>query len=73
MNSAPSLPNPSRTGLRSQLRAMRQSRAKQKSLTRELAAYTAPNDLQELDAILDRYSDTVTEHLRRILAAQRCG
>ena len=71
MQSAPSLLPPSLTGIRSQLRDMRQSRTKQKSLVRDLATYTAPNDLQELDAIFDRYSDTVTEHLRRILAAQR--
>ena len=37
---------------------------------RELATYHSQADLDDLHAILDRYSDTETRDIRRILAAQ---
>ena len=41
------------------------------ALERELASYNSAADLDDLHAILDRYSDTETADIRRILAAQR--
>ncbi len=41
------------------------------SLARELASYNSQADLDDLDAILDRYSEPETRDIRRILAAQR--
>ncbi len=38
-----------------------------------MGAYTSPADLNDLYAILDRYSDQETAEIRRILAAQRSG
>jgi hypothetical protein len=37
------------------------------------ARYTSPGDLNDLDAILDRYSDEETAEVRRILAARRAA
>jgi hypothetical protein len=37
------------------------------------ARYTLPGDLNDLDAILDRYSDEETAEVRRILAARRAA
>lgn len=44
-----------------------------KSLERDLASYTSPADLNELDAILQRYSEEETADIRRILAARRAA
>jgi hypothetical protein len=49
----------------------RAARAARKSLERELASYTSPGDLNDLEAMLDRYSDEETADIRRILAARR--
>jgi hypothetical protein len=57
--------------LRAEIRGTRKARAARKTLERELSAYTSPTDLDDLGAILDQYSDEDTEHIRRILAAQR--
>ena len=59
------------TTVRSQLRESRDAHAARASLARELASYSSPADLADLDAILDRYSDQETADIRRILAAQR--
>jgi hypothetical protein len=51
----------------------RAARAARTSLERDLASYTSPGDLNDLDAILDRYSDEDTADIRRILAARRAA
>jgi hypothetical protein len=51
-------------------RAARDSRT---SLERDLASYTTPGDLNDLDATLDRYSEEETAGIRRILAARRAA
>jgi hypothetical protein len=57
--------------IRAQLRQLRQARASQQSLRRDLATYTTDSDLNDLGAILDRYDDSDTRDIRRILTAQR--
>ena len=59
------------TAIRDDIRDSRDARAARKSLAGELAAYTSPSDLDDLDAILDRYSDEETADIRRILASRR--
>ncbi len=59
------------TGVRTQLRENRKERAERAQLERELASYNSPSDLDDLHAILDRYSDQETADIRRILAAQQ--
>jgi hypothetical protein len=59
------------TTVRTQLRDSRDARAAKATLARELAGYNSPEDLNDLHAILDRYSDRETAEIRRILAAQR--
>jgi hypothetical protein len=60
----PSEPPSARTGAR---------RAARTSLERDLASYTSPGDLNDLDAILDRHSEEDTAGIRRILAARRAA
>ena len=59
------------TTVRTQLRDSRDAYTARAALQRELASYNSPADLDDLHAILDRYSDQETAHIRRILAAQR--
>ena len=59
------------TTLRTQLRDSRDAHSARAALQRELASYNSPADLDDLHAILDRYSDQDTADIRRILAAQR--
>jgi hypothetical protein len=56
------------TALRGQLQHTRENRATRKALERDLATYTSQSDLDDLHAILDRYSDQETIRIRRILA-----
>ncbi len=58
------------TTVRTQLRDSRDAHAARTALQRELASYNSPSDLDDLHAILDRYSDQDTADIRRILAAQ---
>lgn len=60
-----------RTSVRTRLRESRDARAARAALERELASYDHQSDLDDLHAILDRYSDRETAQIRRILAAQR--
>jgi hypothetical protein len=70
-SAAPARPRASfRAARRQDRRAARAARA---SLERDLASYTSPGDLNDLDAILDRYSDEETAEIRRILAARRAA
>ena len=59
------------TTVRNQLRDSREAYAARAALERELASYNTPEDLKDLYAILDRYSDSETAGIRRILASQR--
>ena len=59
------------TMVRTQVRESRDAHAARASLARELATYNCQSDLDDLHAILDRYSDQETRDIRRILAAQR--
>ena len=51
----------------------RAARAARTSLERDLASYTSPADLNDLDAILDCHSGEETADIRRILAARRAA
>jgi hypothetical protein len=59
--------------IREEFRGARAARATRKSLERELASYTSPRDLNDLDAILERYSEDETAGIRRILAGRRAA
>ena len=59
------------TTVRTQLRDSREAYTSRAALERELASYNTPEDLKDLYAILDRYSDSETAGIRRILASQR--
>ena len=59
------------TSVRTQLRESRHAHAARAALEREMATYNSESDLDDLHAILDRYSDRETAQIRRILAAQR--
>ena len=59
------------TSVRTQVRDSRDARAARTRLERELAGYNTAAELNDLHAILDRYSDQETADIRRILAAQQ--
>jgi hypothetical protein len=59
------------TTVRGQIRDSREAHAARTALERELASYNSPSDLDDLHAILDRYSDRETLEIRRILAHQQ--
>ena len=57
--------------IRHDLRGSRDARAARRALQHELASYTTPSELNDLEAILDRYSDDETADIRRFLVARR--
>ena len=59
------------TTVRTQIRDSRDAHAAKAALERDLATYTSQADLNDLHAILTRYSDQETADIRRILASQR--
>ncbi len=59
------------TTVRTQIRDSRDAHAAKAALERDLASYTSQADLNDLHAILTRYSDRETADIRRILASQR--
>lgn len=63
--------SPRLAAIRDELRKARATRAARKSLERDLSAYTTVSDLNDLGAILDRYSDEDTAQIRHILATRR--
>jgi hypothetical protein len=71
MASATNLLSPTWNTIKDQMRDLREARAARKSLERELAAYTSEEDLNDIEAILSRYSDAETADIRRILAGRR--
>ena len=60
---------PPRTAFAARIRAAQAAWAARKTMEREIACYTTAQDLNDLHAILDRYSDEETADIRRILAA----
>jgi hypothetical protein len=58
------------TAVRTQLRDRRDAHAAQAALEREIASYNTPEALNDLHAILARYSASETAGIRRILASQ---
>jgi hypothetical protein len=73
METATYSPGTPLTAIRERLRAAQAAHAARRSLERELASYTSPRDLNDLDAILDRHSDEETADIRRILAGRRAA
>ena len=61
---------PTITAIRSRISESRDAHTARAALQRELASYNSPADLDDLHAILDRYSDQDTADIRRILAAR---
>ena len=61
------------TAIRTDRRGTREARAARKALQHELSSYTSASELNDLEAILDRYSDDETADIRRFLAARRVG
>jgi hypothetical protein len=59
------------TAIRNRIRESRHTHTARATLRRELASFNSESDLDDLHAILDRYSDRETVQIRRILAAQR--
>jgi hypothetical protein len=55
------------------VRSARESYLQQRNLRRELAAYTTQDDLNDIEAAVDRHAYDETEQIRRILAAQRAA
>jgi hypothetical protein len=66
-------PGPLWTSIRDELRRTRAARAERISLERELASYTSPSDLNDLEAILARHTEDETADIRRILAGRHHG
>jgi hypothetical protein len=64
---------PTITAIRGRIRESRDAHTARTALERELASYNSPSDLDDLHAILDRYSAQETAQIRRILAAQQMG
>jgi hypothetical protein len=62
---------PTITAIRDKIRDSRDAHAAKAALERDLATYTSQEDLNDLHAILARYSDRETAGVRRILASQR--
>jgi hypothetical protein len=59
----------------SRLNEIRESYARRRTLWRELTSYITADDLNDIEAAVDRYddgeNDPQTQEIRRILAAQR--
>jgi hypothetical protein len=64
---------PTITAIRGRIRESRDAHTARTALERELASYNSPSDLDDLHAILERYSDQETAQIRRILAVQQMG
>ena len=59
------------TAIRDEHRRVRAARAARRSLESELATYTSPGDLNDLEAILARYSEDETADIRSVIAGRR--
>lgn len=58
------------SAVREHIRENREAHAAKAALERDLASYSSAADLNDLHAILDRYSDHETAQIRRILASR---
>jgi hypothetical protein len=58
---------------RAELSSRRRDHAARRALARELAGYTSPRDLADLEAILDRHPEHEAAPVRRLLAARAAG
>lgn len=58
------------SAVREHIRENREARVGRAALERELAGYSSVSDLNDLHAILDRYSDHETAQIRHILASR---
>jgi hypothetical protein len=56
-----------------ELSARRRNRAARRALARELADYTSPRDLADLEAILDRHPEHQAGPVRALMAAHGRG
>jgi hypothetical protein len=59
--------------LRAGLRSNREARAARRALARDLSCYTSERDLNDLDAMLARYSHEDTADIRRIIDQRRAA
>jgi hypothetical protein len=59
--------------LRQQLRIQRAARAARKQLQRDLSSYTRPSEIEELEAVLERYDEAEVAEIRRILQRNRAA
>jgi hypothetical protein len=57
--------------IREGFRSYRQARVDRKALERDLASYTSPRDIDDLEAMLAYYNEDETAAVRSILAARR--
>ena len=57
--------------IREDLRARRSARAARKALERDIASYTTPAELNELNSILQRHDDAEVVEIRRIVDRRR--
>jgi ribosomal 50S subunit-associated protein YjgA (DUF615 family) len=57
--------------VRRELSARRQAQVARRHLRHELAAYTSQADLDDLNAMLDRYDDSDTAEVRALLNTQQ--
>jgi hypothetical protein len=71
MNTVTRFRSPSWARIRGDFRAERAARAARRDLERDLASYTSPAELTELDAILGRHDDDEVADIRRILNRRR--
>jgi hypothetical protein len=57
--------------VRAELSATRQARAERRALAREIADYTSPRDLADLEAMLDRHAaGDEADGIRQLIAAR---
>jgi hypothetical protein len=56
--------------VRAELSATRQARAERRALAREIADYTSPRDLADLEAVLDRHAEDEADDIRQLIAVR---
>ena len=58
---------------RGELSARRRDRAARRALARELAGYTSPRDLADLEAMLERHPDREAAAIRQLIPSRARG
>ena len=66
-------PAPRWGDIRAELGAHRRGRVARRALARDLAAYTSPRDLADLDATLRRHPEAEAAGIRRLIAGRARG